>query len=97
MTDLVEKVARAMCENALSPKQCPCFGKPFKCADAHPAAQARVALRVVREALAESDEAMTTGGYEALRTYNARDSSEQGRCRRIFAAMLAASSLGRVE
>lgn len=38
--ELVEKMARAMCEAALGPKQCPCQGKEFKCADAYPAFQA---------------------------------------------------------
>ena len=41
---LIEAMARAMCQQALGPKQCPCWGKAFKCADAHPSEQATAAL-----------------------------------------------------
>jgi hypothetical protein len=47
---LIEAMARAMCQHALGPKQCPCWGKAFKCADAHPGEQATAALTALCQA-----------------------------------------------
>jgi hypothetical protein len=44
--DMIEAVARALCQNALEGKQCPCAERGvFNCADAYPGYQAHAAIR----------------------------------------------------
>ena len=55
--DEIERVAMALCQNALGGKKCPCveFGK-FNCFDEHPGQQARAALAAMdREPIAVGD------------------------------------------
>ena len=54
--ELVERVARALCQSALGGKLCPCIesGK-FACADSHPGQQARAAIAAMPDRAAIKD------------------------------------------
>ena len=91
--ELVEKVARAIC--AADP-ECGAWEGCGSLLRRQLRDEARAALRVVREALAEPDEAMQQAGDIGL-SFAGVDNSTPDDAVECWLAMLAASPLGRVE